>query len=239
VIIGKNYNENVLSVYDEVSVSPSPVISSKASSKLSKKPTVSVTSKVTEAIKQLGKTNKSSGVIQIVFPKEHAIVPGNHPLIKGKAIPHTDVTLTLRNKKLQTIYTTKLQTDTLGEWKLSLPIPLSPGEYTLTMTTVDGNSSPVKTTRTFTTAKSGEEVVLGTATGEATITPAPTTIAELPTATPVISEVLPTNSYATLTPVITKSIVTTTPPVTGENNSYIVLGSAVLVIIGAGVLLLL
>ncbi|MEO6508398.1 MAG: fibronectin type III domain-containing protein [Patescibacteria group bacterium] len=216
VIIGTNYaqdkDDGVLSAHIEISITPDQPA-----------PTTVV------------KPSFPKSQIEITFPKEDAIVPGNNPLIKGKAVPNSQLSIVLRSTK-QTIYTTKVSADAAGEWKVSLPMPLQPLKHVLTVTTKDAANKIVALSRTFTTTKSGEEVVLGEATGSGTITPV------VPTATPtqVIAEVSPTLALTTPTAVITPTpIAVTTPPVTGDNTVLIMLGSLALVIVAAGVILIL
>jgi hypothetical protein len=211
VIIGTPFSdnkaENILGAHINIPNAPSP------------------TKRITSSATVLPKTS----AVNIIFPKEKAIIPGNQPLIKGTAAANTNVSLTLRTTG-QTILSTKVATDEKGEWKLSLPMPLKAASYTLTAITDNGLSSQA-VSRTFSTTKSGEEIVLGTATASATLTPesptvAPTLIAE---ATPTTAVVAPTAqpTYA----------VSTTPPVTGQNNTAIMVGSLFLVVIAAGIIL--
>lgn len=212
VIIGTPYandsEENVLSEHDELSAASTPT--------------------------SAPVTTPSSELVEITFPKNEAIIPGNNPLIKGYALPNTQVSLALKNSK-SALYSTKLTADAKGEWKLSLPMVLQPMSHTLTMSAKDSSGKTVTQTRVFTTTKSGEEVVLGTATDEATLTPSPQVL----TPTQVIAQVSPTSAiYATPTPIPTQ-VVYTTPPVAGDNNTLIMVGSLALVVVAAGVLLIL
>ncbi len=213
VILGSKYSvegeDKVLSASISASISPS----------ISKIKSQSLTS-----------TNIPEKPIELSFPREDAVIPGKNPLIKGLAVPNNQVTITLIKKGKGTLLTTKATADSTGNWRLNLPMALEAGSYTITMSTKNSSGLLQNIQRNFTTTKSGEEVVLGTATSEATLTPQPTLV-ESPTesvATPYIT--LPPTATATPKP---------PPPVTGENNNMIIFGSAALIIIGAGVLMLL
>lgn len=209
VIIGTAYEktsqEGVLAAEDQVTKTITPTIKSPS-------PTAVISSNI-----------QSDGV-EITFPKENAIIPGNNPLIKGVGVSKAQVAVSIRSPR-QTILSTKVTVESDGTWSVKLPMPLQPATYTLGITTKNSSGRTVSLSRVFTTTKSGEAVVLGDATSSATLTPPtpiPTLIAEattVPTAIPTVP-------------------VTTTPPVTGENNNLIIAGSLALVIIAAGVILL-
>ncbi len=232
VILGNVYHDNILGE----NVTRSPIISTKPkeitptpskSISPTKTGTVSIPhTSPTKVIPPLGKSSEKT--VEITFPKEQAVIPGSRPLIKGHALSNAPISITIRSIK-GLVYSTKFISDQNGDWKVSLPLPLSPAVYTLSVTTKGTNDLPVTILRRFTTAKSGEEVVLGTATGEATLTPT------IPILTPTI-DLLPTTVYITSTPIP----VTPTPTqlITGENDTMVILGSMALVVIGAGVLLI-
>ncbi len=153
------------------------------------------------------------------------------------ALPNTQVNVILKNVK-ETLYTTKITADKVGEWRVTLPMALQPTAHILTVTTKNAQNKNVTLSRNFTIAKSGEEVVLG-ATDEADLTP--TVIASTPIPTQVVAEISPTVViFSTVTPVppTTAPVVSTTPPVSGDNNILVMIGSLSLVVIAAGVLLL-
>ncbi len=166
--------------------------------------------------------------IQILFPKEKAIVPGQNPLIKGTALAGGDVSVKI-NTLPPTSFT--VQADQKGLWTVTDPITIKAGDYKMTVSTTDTQGKLVSMVRSFSIAKSGEQV-LAAASGPATLTPtvgptlAPTaTVAPLPTATP-----QPTLSVATATPA---------PPVSGVNPMYMLGGSVLLIAVGAGLMLFL
>ena len=185
--------------------------------------------KPTPTLTPVKSNSSSSDEIKIMFPKDGAVIPGNNPLIKGIALAESSVNLVLRDSR-QTIYTTKLTTNSSGEWKLNLPMKLVPGLHKISITTLNSLKRSITLSSSFTITKSGEEVVLGSATEEATITPEPTEV---------IAQISPTIDLPTATPTVTQPAVTLTPPVTGDNNLLIMIGSLALVVIAAGVLIVL
>ncbi len=158
--------------------------------------------------------------IEIVFPKENATIPTGNPLIKGKAVPNSTVSVTVSEGKSATSVQAGVDKD--GVWQVTLPQQLAVGQHTITLQAKDQSGNILTKTRLFTVAKSGERV-LGEATGSATptITPAPTTT------TQPITSVTPTTLTATVTP---------KPPVTGENITYLGLTSGALILLGLGIL---
>lgn len=152
--------------------------------------------------------------IDIVFPKEGAIIPAVRPLLKGVALPKKEVSLLINSHPR---FAQKVITDNKGQWKSEVSMAIAPGTYILLMTTEDDKGKEVKLQRNFVVAKSGEQV-LGDATGSAIPTPT-STVQEYPTATPTISVISPT------------------PPVSGIDNKIFMYASVVLMIMGAGFLI--
>jgi hypothetical protein len=191
----------------------------------------------------------SEGGIDILFPKQKAVIPGQKPLIKGTAVPGASIDIQLNS---QPKFNLSTQANDRGDWIATVPKPLPPREYTLVMTTTDSQGQPVVIARTFTIAKSGEQV-LGEATGEATPTIEPT--AALPTTEPTIgvtatpeatkipAEVTPiASTSATATPSAAPVITGYTGPspvdggpATGGNGFMYTLVSLGLLVAGAGV----
>jgi len=157
--------------------------------------------------------------IEILFPKEDAVIPVGTPLIKGTAIPGSEIAVTIDSAKS---YSFKTVTDKDGVWRILLTEQLPPGSHVLKMVTKDANGKNVELTRKFIIAKSGEQV-LAAATEEATPTFTPTTTPS-PSLTPTIS--------ISLTPTVSL-----TPLVPGTNFIPIGAASASLIILGLGILL--
>lgn len=196
-------------------------------------------------------TETKSGDINILFPKQKAVIPGAKPLIKGTAVPGASVDLELNS---QPKFSFSTQANDRGEWIINVPKPLPPREYTLALSTKDKDGKPVILARTFTIAKSGEQV-LGEATDAATPTiAAPTTavspaveptlaVTATPEATKIPAEVTPSASAsATATPSAMPVITSYTGPSpddggprTGGNGFMYTVVSLGLLVVGAGV----
>lgn len=154
--------------------------------------------------------------IDIIYPREGSTIPGTRPLIKGFAEPNMNVKGSFKpeNRLFQVTANDKRY------WEYEPSFDFQPGEHELVIETQDSSGKKYIQNRTFMILKSGESV-LGDATGSATLTPSPT-----PTPEPT----------ATATPTLTPS---STPPVTGINIVPLTLISLVLIVIGAGIVLLL
>ena len=157
--------------------------------------------------------------IDILFPKDSAVIPGGKPIIKGTAIPGAVVEVSIDSAKS---YKFKADADKDGVWSVVLTEELSVGTHTLKITTKDEKGKNVELTRKFMIAKSGEQV-LGEATAGATATVTPS-----PSPSPVLS---PT-SISTLP--VTESA---SPPVPGMDIGPMGAASASLIILGLGILL--
>lgn len=152
--------------------------------------------------------------IDIIFPKENAIIPAESPLIKGNALPNSEVTIIVNSKNSFSIKT-KAGGD--GIWRADLPSSLSPGEHTITMITKNNGGEEVRLIRKFVIIKSGERVQ-GVATGAAT-----------PTTTPTV--------FLTPSPTSSGQIISPTMQVTGNSSTILFLSSASIIILGLGIIL--
>lgn len=166
----------------------------------------------------------SNNQTDILYPKEGSLIPGNIPLIKGVATPLTKIEITVNSKKTYSSVTTS---DSKGNWSYLIPEDLDLGPHTIVIKTKDKKGNEILITRKFTIiAQQGNEGrVLGTASGEPTITLALTVT---PTPTNMVS--------STPTPTVFANI-TTTPPVSGSNFTGVIFSSLSLIIIGGGILL--
>jgi hypothetical protein len=165
--------------------------------------------------------------VELLYPKDGAVIPGSQPLIRGKGVPGTEVTINVNTKPIFTT-TTKIGKD--ASWNVSLPNSIRPGIYQVTVTTEDVSGMKIGFRRQFVMAKSGE-TVLAEATGPGTLTITPTIAINtpVPTETPVP---IITNTYynPTATPV---------PPTSGVNGSIpYIFGGVTMVIVGVGLVLL-
>jgi len=154
--------------------------------------------------------------IDIIYPRENALIPGSTPLIKGVALPNRDVFITVHS---DTVFSSRVKADSKGAWVLNLPSSLTSGDHTITIKTTDREGNTVTIERKFIIAKNGEQV-LGEATAEPSITSPPDT----PTPT--------TQVYFTPTKALTPK-----PPVSGGNISVPLVGAASFIIVGIGLLL--
>ncbi len=160
---------------------------------------------------------------EIIYPKEGSLIPGTIPLIKGIALPLSDIKITVNSKKT---FSAIIKSDSKGNWSYLIPENLELGPHVITIRTKNKEGNEIKKIRKFTMiAQQGNEGrVLGTATGEPTIiftvTPKPTTISVYNSAIPTI-----------------KTKISTTPPVTGSNYSKTIFSGFALIIIGGGIFL--
>jgi hypothetical protein len=158
--------------------------------------------------------------IDIIFPRDKAVIPGTRPLIKGTGIAQKNVRVVLEPSGR--IFETKIGSNKV--WQFQPTFDLSPGEHTLKVTTQNDQNVPVVLERSFFIEKSGESV-LGDATPSATLTPIASPTAELITETPMPTDILPT-AVPSL-------------PKTGSSIIPFGIASMVLVIMGAGMIFLL
>jgi len=171
----------------------------------------------------LGVTTQSSvsvnpKTIDILYPKEDALIAGASPLLKGLALPNQDVSLELVADKK---YYFKPHADKDGVWKTASDVKLPPGKATLILTAKDEEGKEVKIIRSFSIAKSGEQV-LGVATGSASITP---------TSAPTVT-IKPTAPLITVTPVPTLKSA-------GSNYLPFIISGSAMMVIGLGVMFIL
>lgn len=160
-------------------------------------------------------SQKKSVVLDVIFPKEAAVIPGTRPLIKGSAKPGSEVIVTVNSQKT---YTFRVKADGEGIWRVSFPEGLEPGLHKIGVTYSDQNQTNSSLVRSFTIAKSGEQV-LGLATPEAT---------PIASASPTFM-LTPTN--------ISTYAATLTPPTAGSNPAGIAIISGSFIILGLGLLL--
>jgi len=150
--------------------------------------------------------HSNSGVIALTNPSEGAHIPSTSPLISGRGIPGSIVTLLIG---VTNAYTQSTNVSADGTWQLSPKKQLGIGQQRVTMTTFDEKKNPVAITHLFEVMKSGTQV-LGDATPSATIAttptntpiPSPTTFTPSPTI-----EVVPT-TIPTPTPTVPKTATT-------------------------------
>jgi hypothetical protein len=154
--------------------------------------------------------------VDIIFPREAAAIPGTRPLVRGVGEPGEAVKgrFITMDRLFQTVV------DGQRNWVYQPTFDFTPGNHALQVETRNALGEPVVLSRSFTILKSGE-AVLGDATGSATLTPT-----QIPT--PEVT--------ATASPTVVTAI--PTPPVTGFSVLPFTILSVVLIVIGAGFILL-
>jgi len=163
-----------------------------------------------------GFKNSSDIDVDIIYPQERSLIPGRKPLIKGISLPGIEILITVNSPKT---YSAKITSDKNGNWSYLIPDDLNLGQHTITIKTKDRQGKEIIISRNFTiVANEGPEgKVLGTASGEPTIT-------SNPSSSPTVYV------YPTLTP-------TAAPPVSGFFNLSPIIGGLSLIILGGGILL--
>lgn len=165
-----------------------------------------------------GDGSKTKQDIDIIYPLKNAFIHGYQPLIKGIAIPNTDVIVMIQGSSNISMRT---KTDNQGFWQVSLSNNLQPGEYTIVLLAKNKQNIEETIKRTFSIVPNDIQQVLGVATAEANLTP---TVA--PTAMPTYQQ----------QPVATESA-TIKPPVSGTTQMMPLAGGVSLIIVGIGLLL--
>lgn len=192
--------------------------------------------------------------VDIIFPKQEAVIPGLQPLLKGRGVPNSRIQLELNSRPS---YRFNVKVNERGDWVVNVPRPLLPGAYMLTLYGKNSSNEDIVIVRSFTLAKSGEQV-LAEATGPASLSPTQAiSPSPLPTVEPSITvepsptvsimpSISPTKSLkpsqvstasATIAPTYIAG--TPAPPVTGGNGLLYTVISVGLLVIGGGVMILL
>lgn len=144
----------------------------------------------------------SGYTVSLLYPTKDSVIPNSRPLFKGFGIPQTKVTVRVSSKPT---YEGNTIINAQGTWVVEASRPFSPGNYTLAVDLTDNLGQKRTITRSFTIAKSGEQVL-----GESNIsTPSGTMTPTLPT-TPSQSPTQPT--VITATPMPTGVIYITATP---------------------------
>ncbi|MGB9707213.1 MAG: fibronectin type III domain-containing protein [Microgenomates group bacterium] len=187
----------------------------------------------------LGEKNgvkNSLAEVTILYPKENAVIPGKVPLIKGTALPKTEILLFIKGKKF---YSASLKSDQDGFWNYQLPLSLPLGSYEMEVRTKDKENKEISLKRKFTLVGETGSSVLGEATPSANLTP--TSIPTITTPTPTASYPLETSpTITTPTPTASYPLETFTPtpsyPQTGNNFLNLLYPSLAFILLGLGIL---
>lgn len=125
-------------------------------------------------------------ILSLQFPVQNAVIPIGKPLIKGKGVPGTKVTVLLDSKpplRLETV----VRKD--ASWVAESRVSFTPGQYTLVAFLQDNNGIERSIERSFVIAKAGEQVLGETTTKGSTpsasltplVSPAPSLVISQPT----------------------------------------------------------
>lgn len=145
---------------------------------------------------------------QITVPSADQEFKDQQPRFSGKAIPDSDVEIIISSSNEIRV---TVKSDQYGNWSYRPSTPLTPGNQTLTINSVDSDGMMQTVTQSFTVFASGSEFI------EPSVLPptqAPKPTAPPPTATPTI---IPTQ-VPTATPTPTK-VVTPTTNTNGNGSS--------------------
>ena len=198
-------------------------------------------------------TNTSNNAPKITVPQGNEGFTDQQPLFKGTARPNQTIKIVIHSyEQIQA----QVTADAYGNWSFRPTAPLSPGNHTIYITTLDANGISRTISQTFTVYPSGSQVNQS-ATPSATIAPTPTPTTTpaptlLPTPTPAVSPTptpmpTPTQSAtpsATIAPTPTPIPSPSAPALApggkspGPGNTIVTVGilGGILTIIGAAVL---
>lgn len=209
-----NQNSTIVTTVNKISPLPATVVIGKHYDFTQEDNILSATSEKLSA-------NDEKKDIEILYPKEGAIIPGRLPLIKGIAPSNTMVYISIKSNKT---YSTKVRADDKGFWSFLPPEVLSLGEYIISITAKNKEGRDVSVERKFFII--GNEGANVSVLGEAT-----------PSATKTF-----TQPSLTLTPIptLTKPVVITTvpsPPTSGINFFLLSGVGLSLFILGLGIIL--
>jgi len=133
-VLGDNKFSQVITDFSKISPLPQSIIIGTNFDFTTSENVLSATSSRT--IEKAGKE------IDILYPRENALIPGYDPLIKGIALPNSDVFISIHSS---TEISSKVKSDNKGIWTLHLPSRLSPGDHVITIRTPDRNGNIVIT----------------------------------------------------------------------------------------------
>jgi hypothetical protein len=170
---------------------------------------------------------------EITTPTDTEAFSDNQPLFQGRALPDTEVDITIQSQ--QEISTT-IHSDNSGTWQFRPPLALAPGNHTITIKSIDASGILQTISRSFTVYAAGSKFIEPSVSPVASPSAVPT-VAVLPTATATPS---PTPTSAP-TPTTTSQKPTPVPslaPIPKTGSSALVTGIiAAVTTIGIGALL--
>ena len=166
---------------------------------------------------------------EIDSPKEAQTFSDQQPLFDGRALPHTEVDITIQSANEIDV---KLQSDGSGSWQYRPAMTLAPGQHTITIQSVNASGIMQTISNHFTVYASGSKFTEPSVSPVAP-TPQPTSI---PTPT-VAPTAIPTPPPAT--PTVNTTPAPTKTPVPNTGSSALVVGMITAVgAIGIGALLI-
>lgn len=170
----------------------------------------------------------------ILTPKSGEELKDQQPLFEGKALPNSDVEITIQSN--HEIVTT-VQSDETGNWEFRPDTALEPGEHKITVKTLNAAGVLQTLTRSFTVFAQGSQFVEPSVSPTIAPTVVPTaqptlipTATAAPTVAPTIAPtVAPTPIVIAPTSVISPAItspapIITTPPIPASGSSALILG---------------
>ncbi len=161
----------------------------------------------------------NKGKISITVPVNNQSFIDTQPLFQGTALPNQKVSISIHTTPL----TAEVLTDAHGNWSFRPNFPLSPGQHTISIQTMNALGFQQTVTSSFSIFPSGSQVIQSatpSATPTFTPTPTPTTA---PTATPT-QMVTPTPTQtitASPTPTPTSTPIPTIQQATPTSSTFI------------------
>lgn len=145
----------------------------------------------------------------LINPASGAAIPGQ-PLFRGTALPEKPVQIEVES---ESSFKGEVAADAMGNWSWQAPSDLSPGEHTVTVTSVDNQGNLITIVRKFVILASGVQVVeAATPSATPTVTPR---LSPSPSPTPTPGAPSPTSTISptpTLTPTPTSTSTPTPKP---------------------------
>jgi hypothetical protein len=160
---------------------------------------------------------------EITTPSDTEAFSDSQPLFQGRALPDTEVDITIQSKQE---ISTSIHSDDSGTWQFRPPLALAPGNHTITIKSIDASGVLQTISRSFTVYAAGSKfiepsvspvaspsavpTVLPTATVAPTAIPSPTptsaptptTTTQKPTPVPSLAPIPKTGSSALVTGII-------------------------------------
>jgi hypothetical protein len=129
----------------------------------------------------------------IITPKKDQAFNDPQPIFAGKALPNTEVSITIQSKE---ILEAIVQSDANGNWEFRPTLPLVPGKYIMMIKSVDAQGTLQSPTQTFTVFAEGSQFIEPSISPPFLPTPMPASpSASLPTPTVTLAP-SPTNAPA-------------------------------------------